>query len=58
MARSLSRSAMRLTLALLLGVGVTTPLGAQNRAPARTETAVGNPAGGKSCHVAGKRPGS
>ena len=25
---------------------------------ARTETAVGNPAGGKSCHVAGKRPGS
>src|SRR5712671_2032619 len=40
MARSLCRSGIRLTLALLLAMGVTTPLSAQNRAPARTETAV------------------
>jgi hypothetical protein len=40
MARSLSRSAMRIALALLLALSVTTPLGAQNRAPARPETAV------------------
>src|SRR5882672_6539236 len=40
MARSLWRSGIRLTLALLLALSVTTPLGAQNRAPARPETAV------------------
>src|SRR5882672_5686023 len=40
MARSLWRSGIRLTLALLLAIGVTAPLSAQNRAPARTETAV------------------
>src|SRR3981189_3103589 len=40
MARSLFRSAMGLSLALFLAIGMTTPLGAQNRAPARPETAV------------------